>query len=393
MTKTLLIFDMDGVLVEPMRYRAALEGTMDYFGNLMGWESLYPGEETIAWFESRGIISEWDITPIFLAATFESILAAHPILLLPADLISACKLVKDSKIPKPEIKIEPFINHLLEEKASGATYCDQVLQTNPSSAIFHSLAETPLLSTILSESRNLHTNLVTRLFQEIYLGNETFTSTFNLPVIIGSNSVCQIIDKELISPEWKQKLIQQFQSEKINMVIYTARPSFPNIPSLDGQLHYSPEADIIADQLGWQKVPLIGQGQLRYVADQIGCTPDDLIKPSPAHALGAIGTVLNDQYLPAVQAGWNLVNKSESTFFDTLPELEIHIFEDSPTGIFGVTQAVEILRKRGASIKLTKWGIASDKNKMEQLLLLGSRIHPSVNEALESIPFLNETIH
>jgi hypothetical protein len=63
MKKTILLFDMDGVLVEPRRYRASLQSSMDFFGKIMGWDFLYPGEQTIAWFESRGIISEWDIAP------------------------------------------------------------------------------------------------------------------------------------------------------------------------------------------------------------------------------------------------------------------------------------------------------------------------------------------
>jgi hypothetical protein len=173
------------------------------------------------------------------------------------------------------------------------------------------------------------------------------------------------------------------------MVIYTARPSAPKRSSIDGTLEFSPEADVVVNQLGWQQVPVVGLGQLKFAADLIGCSAQDLIKPSPVHALGAIGTALTGNFVTAIQAGWELMKTGESNYFDDFAALEVHIFEDSPTGITAVIGAVDLLRKLGLSIQLTKWGISKDINKIEKLTSLGCNIKENVNDALNSISEIN----
>ncbi len=119
MKKKIFLFDMDGVLVEPRRYRASLRSTMDYFGRIMGWDSLYPGEKTIAWFESKGIISEWDIAPLFIAGVVESVLEIYPNLRIPDDLLSLCEMIKEAKIPKPDTVVEELFESLPNLKKLG----------------------------------------------------------------------------------------------------------------------------------------------------------------------------------------------------------------------------------------------------------------------------------
>ena len=35
---------------------------------------------------------------------------------------------------------------------------------------------------------------------------------------------------------------------------------------------------------GLQEIPLIGYGRLRYLADELGMSPEQLMKPEPGHA-------------------------------------------------------------------------------------------------------------
>ncbi len=158
------------------------------------------------------------------------------------------------------------------------------------------------------------------------------------------------------------------------MAIFTARPSAQDYPAGEGRIEFSPEADIVVDLLGWNQFPLIGLGQLQFAADQLGCASVDLIKPSPVHALGAIGMVITKSLLPPIEAGWDLVNNRFTTFYDSFPELDIHIFEDSPVGIRGAIKALDILESQGISVQLTKWGVSTDLNKANHLRELEQKL-------------------
>lgn len=391
MKKTIFLFDMDGVLVEPRRYRASLQSTINYFGRIMGWKELYPGEETIAWFESRGIISEWDIAPIYIASVVESVLEQYSNWPIPPDLLSFCEFVKKSGIPKPEFNVKEIVGQLPSLKKSGFTYCDLVLyliETGPARQAFGRLSGTSLLDSILQKSRIVHQNLITRVFQEVFLGQNAFENTFYLPAICFDRVTEHIIDPQLITDEWNTTLKKRWQDGLVDPAIITARPSYHNYPAGEGRIEFSPEADIIVDQLGWNRFPVIGQGQLQYAADQLGCVSVDLIKPSPVHALGAIGMVVTNSLLPSIQAGWDLLNNEETSFYNGFPELDVHIFEDSPVGIRGTMRAVDLLEMQGVTVRLTKWGISTDPNKVSELQKLDANIVPDVNAALEQIEII-----
>lgn len=386
MKNTLLVFDMDGVLVDPRRYRAALETTFDFFGNLMGWDSLYPGEDVIFWFESRGIISEWDMAPLYFAAVFEALLANNPQLQLPPDLISACNLIKSHRFSKPMIVIEESLNDLRTLQASGLTICDQALKIGDIGCpVFPLLRKSGFDTHILGRTREVTVNPIPRVFQEMMLGAEKFTSTFLMPTLSENQPSSTILDKQLISNNWRERLHTEWASGSILMVIYTARPSAFGVEDTEFDIHYSPEAEIVVQQLGWQGIPLIGAGQLRYAAKSLGCSIEELIKPSPCHALGSIGTALTGNPITAISTGWDLLHTKSNGFFHSFPETNIHVFEDSPTGIQGAVKAVELLKGIGSPVNLTIWGVGSNKHKVESLKKLGATIVPTINEALDTI--------
>ncbi|NMB54163.1 MAG: hypothetical protein GYA15_05630 [Leptolinea sp.] len=388
MRKTILLFDMDGVLVEPRRYRASLQSTMDYFGRIMGWDSLYPGESTIAWFESRGIISEWDIAPVYIAGVIEAVLEANTYMTIPNDLLTFCEMVKRARISKPEFDVETILGQLPGLKKSGFAYCDMVLylvESGPARAVFSRLAGTPLLDDILQHSRNVHLNLITRVFQEVFLGENAFENSFHLPAICFDRNTERIVDRPLITSDWNSALKKRWQDGLVDMAIFTARPSAQDYPPGEGRIEFSPEADIIVNQLGWQRIPMIGLGQLQYAADQLGCLSVELMKPSPVHILGAIGMAVTRDLLGSIQAGWNLLNDKPTTFYDSFSELDIHVFEDSPVGVRSADKAVDLLDIQGVSAWLTKWGISTDANKVKELQKLDAQIVSTVNEALARV--------
>src|SRR4029453_8365178 len=89
MTRILLI-DAEGVMVEPVGYRAALRSTVNYFVDT----SLALDEESLAEMERRQISSEWDMAPLLIATYWNDILSRQPMLDLPVDVNSAAKEIK-----------------------------------------------------------------------------------------------------------------------------------------------------------------------------------------------------------------------------------------------------------------------------------------------------------
>jgi hypothetical protein len=82
------------------------------------------------------------------------------------------------------------------------------------------------------------------------------------------------------------------------------------------------------------------------------------------------------------------LNNEETSFYNGFPELDVHIFEDSPVGIRGTMRAVDLLEMQGVTVRLTKWGISTDANKVSELQKLDANIVPDVNAALEQIEII-----
>ena len=71
MGTSFLLFDIDGVLINPSGYRKAVHDTTNYFLNKLGFSKITINEEIITTFESIGITSEWDIVPLYLLIIIE----------------------------------------------------------------------------------------------------------------------------------------------------------------------------------------------------------------------------------------------------------------------------------------------------------------------------------
>ncbi|NPA30626.1 MAG: hypothetical protein GXO37_01345, partial [Chloroflexi bacterium] len=66
------LFDMDGVLLAPLGYRRAVAATVQHFAHRLGLTPPLPADGDMAEYEAHGITSEWDMTPLMLAALLEA---------------------------------------------------------------------------------------------------------------------------------------------------------------------------------------------------------------------------------------------------------------------------------------------------------------------------------
>src|SRR3990172_11882052 len=92
--KTVWLFDIDGVLIHPGGYRAALKATVNHFSRLMGLGDLAPDDDTIEVFEACGLTSEWDSVPVCVAAMVTEAALADPTLEFSADFWRTAEAIR-----------------------------------------------------------------------------------------------------------------------------------------------------------------------------------------------------------------------------------------------------------------------------------------------------------
>ena len=60
---TVILLDVDGVLVHDRGYRAAVMATVEYFGGQLGLRGMAPTQEEIDALHASGFSNEWDLNP------------------------------------------------------------------------------------------------------------------------------------------------------------------------------------------------------------------------------------------------------------------------------------------------------------------------------------------
>ena len=345
---SVLLLDIDGVLVKPGGYRAALHATLNYFVNLMGLPHFDFPEEKLAGFERRGITSEWDMVPLLLAVLWEDILAHQPVSGLPSDVSSAA-----IQIGRCLNGYFPSDLHIPEfELVLGQYPADTAL----SAGFFPSIPE-QLRTNLLHRSRDVRFSQTMRLFQHYTLGSDAFRQTYDLTPEIETESLLHKFDRSNINDAIREKLRQP----DIYLTAFTARPSAPPREVEAPPLGYAPEAEIALDLVGLPDIPLISFGKLQYLGEQRGYDPETLLKPSPVQALAGIAAALTGDEWASLQAAcdWYETGRLTGVLAELPSALEVAIIEDTLGGVRSVLAAGEILQKAGLEVDILACGLTS----------------------------------
>ncbi len=378
-----LLFDVDGVLVEPLGYRKAVRATCQYFMKQWGWPLPPPDEDTIAFYEIHGITSEWDIVPLYLAALWDAWAARYGA--PPADVLSAPRPFPPPPAePPPTASVVRLARHLSpgDYPASRAL---QLQQEGRESAPFPHLGAHPLIEALLSQTRDVYRCPVTRVFQQFALGSEAFTATYGLPAEVQTPSFLRHYDRSLLSEEGRARVKEALASGVACAAAYTARPSGPprGVPHVQNG---APEAEMALEVVGLPDLPLIGYGRLVYFARQRGLpTAEPLLKPAAFHALAAIFAALmqDEQAGLARAARWLLDGDSARA---GIPDrLTVAGLDDSVSGLHGVAAAVDVLRRGGIEVVFRPIGVSAYPEKARALRALGAQVVLTVNEGIALI--------
>ena len=389
----LFLFDVDSVLVEAVGYLTALQDAIAHFSRRMGLGDHHPTERDVRTFEALGLGCEWDTSSICVAALLVERVRREPAMPLPAEWEQALAYLAERPCPLPPLDYvelaERIVARLDGQKAvaaaARAVLWDEV-RSLPDLGPATAKAVDALLKTLLGDTYDFYHTPVTRYFQHLVLGSQTISEVYGVTPEIESVSYLARDDEPLLAPDARERLAAAVSARRVRVAIYTARPSL--LPAeVDGSaLGYSPEGEIARTLVGLDGHPLIGKGQMQWLALQAGVPVEQLVKPSPVQGLAAIGAARSRSEAPALRAALSLYRDAvlRPPLADAGP-LAVHTFEDTTGGLEAVQRAVELLQTAGVTANFYPYGVVPPGGaKAAAMARGGFPAFGSVNDALDA---------
>lgn len=397
MSERIFLFDLDGVLIQPGGYRAAVRASLDYFASRLGAGPQDLAEETISIFEAQGITSEWDMVPISLAILLEGI-AAREGRFSGWDSLEGAVNELSTRPPAPvSVDYAATIRKLPAYLQPPAAPSDAILANITRAGageLFPHLSGSAILQDLFGRTRDLRRCATSTVFQNFILGDRLFSETYGVPAKFAVDSYLAQYDQVVVAPDWRARLLRENRAGALKIAAITARPSMPPVRLGDAGSGYSPEAEQALELAGLSGIAFMGYGSILYLAGLLGQSAELLLKPSPVQALAALLAALGEPAWPALLEAAQLAGVSwpqgqarpvelSRNHFRPGASFAIHIFEDSPIGIQATQAAAQILRKLDVDVRLSAWGITQNPDKRAALERLGARVFPDVNQALD----------
>ncbi len=385
----LFLFDVDGVLVEARGYLRALQDTVAHFARRMGVGDPVLTEDEVRAGEAHGLTSEWDSAPAYILTLLIERLRREPSLALPGQWEAALETLAARPLPLPHPDYMALVARVGARRvafgetshAVRAVLWDEA-QSLPAP---QRDAVAVILDALLADTHNFDRAPITQYFQHLVIGSEGVAKTYGVAPHFAARPYLLEHDVAELSPEIAARLREAADTGRIAPAIYTARPSLPPNGSGASPNGYSPEAELAQELVGLEGWPLIGLGQLQWLAARHGAQTAQIVKPSPVQALAAIGAAVGPE-TAALEAAWkfhttgNLCGPLASLGVTT-----VHIFEDTVGGMGGVRSAVESLRASGVDIRWQPYGITPATGaKAAAMAAQGISTYRSVNDAAAS---------
>jgi len=366
----ILLFDMDGVLLEPQGYHRGLQETVRRVGLSLGFSGVHLTDQQIARFEALAITNEWHSGSVSLAVlVMEKMRQGQP-----PQISDSLPAVPESLTPF-ELQLDDYFTILSDlpvtmparERAAAAV---EVLANR--------LDLPPQLPTsIVLNSQDIALSPTLNVFQELVLGSETFQQIYSKPSRMEQISYLTLFDKPLLSDKHLKRLAEWRKEPQHGAAILTNRPS----NSLLGNTA-TPEAENGARLVGLEGLPLVGSGEMVWLSERINRPEGELVKPNPEHAVAAI---LAATGMPLAESVTLAGSNGHSPPLQFLDGSTVIIFEDSPGGFIAVDRAAAAMRQWGLSLTVVKIGVTRDEAKRTALSEAGAGVVTSINDALDNL--------
>ncbi len=369
----LLLFDMDGVLLQPRGYHLALQRTVDIMSRMMGFGEYLLSDEAIAQFEALGISSEWHSSALCAALWMMAI--AQETGQFPEKLSLQQPLARRKRLA-PELCI---LYKTLEESPNEMPALARAEKTIHKIALqFDVDPKKPMA--IISSCESSAQSLTFNIFQELVLGSDNYRKTYGKPGQLSQSGYLKQYDQPQISTKETYRLRKWLENPNHGAAIMTNRPS-STLPGAEG----TPEAEIGARLVGLDWLPIMGLGEIQWLAHQQAIDSATLLKPAPMHALAA---ALASARLPmeeSLQGAFQALRCQDVRAMRAIANSTVYVFEDTPGGLISAQSMKDALSRLDISINLKKIGIAATTAKNITLKNYGARVFPSTQAALSTL--------
>jgi hypothetical protein len=367
MKKTIILFDMDGVLLRPLGYHTSLQTSIQRIGAALGAPNTRLHPDQIAKFEALSVTNEWDSLAICTALTLIYLWKINSSVRL--DGLAPRGETLSSDTPAFDNFLSTF--HSVGHEPGHAAY-HQLLEAHS----WLNNAQKKHLSAILHHSREIYVSLTLPGYQETVLGSKTFESHYGLKPQLEIESFLSKYDQPIMDKTQYTALQKWLATPDHLAGILTNRPSA--CPS--GYLS-SPEAELGEQCISLQDLPLLGSGMLAWFASTQLHFPDYVfLKPHPVHSLGLLQIILGRPANTALENAYALTKgHGQRSDWTVLEDAKIIVFEDSAKGLACAIAAREALMTIGTKVKLNLVGVTTNPDKTSALQPLANQIIPDIN--------------
>jgi hypothetical protein len=159
-----------------------------------------------------------------------------------------------------------------------------------------------------------------------------------------------------------------------------------NRPSRAPQGYFcTPEAEIGAQLVGLDRLPIAGFGGLIWLSHTHGLGQEVYIKPSPVHALTALRLALGDSQEDALETAAALaVDNQLDPTWQQLQDAQVSVFEDTTGGLESLLAASTFLQAFDIRFEIQLFGISSNRQKRISLESIGACLHSTLSSALNA---------
>jgi phosphoglycolate phosphatase-like HAD superfamily hydrolase len=360
----LLIFDMDGVLVKPWGYHRALQETVRMAGIATGFGEVQLVDEQITVFEALGISSEWHSSALCMAFM---VVAQNAGMVIGEDHSQPGILNLEELFEA--IAIEPMQDSAL---LRGLAAIEGLAERHD--------VPVELVSDLMAESESIQYSPTLNWFQELILGSENYERIYQKKPQFQIESYLQQYDERLLNETQAEKVVRWADRSGHGAAIMTNRPSIG--PSGFAGM---PDSEMGSDLVGLAALPLVGKGEILWLAAHTDRPVEHFSKPTWKHAMAAIlvasGWPVEKslKFVGEQPADWNT---SDLQF---LNPSRVMVFEDTPGGLVAAGEAGELLNGIGLQVEVQKIGVAKKEAKQSALSAHGASVYADINQALASL--------
>ncbi len=367
---TILLLDMDGVLLTSEGYYRSLQDVIKLIGQNLGISNPDLKRDVISKLEAFGLTHIWEHLAIFSSLLLIHVWSKIPDVRIP-DHIDP---VPDKFLEIGDIDFNKFIQRLSQNEIYSFTTIKEALIMQQTDL---SASQIEYIQHLFETIKDIYKSPILTVMQEFVLGSQQFSQVYELPSHLTIQSYPRRYDQAVLSKEHFLLLKDWLKSNYHHVVIFTNRPDVP-----PEDFFGVPEAELGAEIVGLPDVPLVGAGSLDWLA-QINNQEDRFYKPHPIHALAAMQAAVGQPIKESMQLALDLFKDGQSKIDDwkILSGARLFAVEDSKGGLESVKDACQLLGEYGIQIELHLIGVSTQEDKIKSLHEITDQVYADINHS------------